>query len=339
MDGEVKTQATGAKPGRSLLTWLRRRRRRARAHRAPRARAKRILSASRLIVVLAVLAMGATMLAGAIGYELARQSDERLWAEQRASLRNAIGEFRTSVRQSRRGRSALRAHARAERRPQGPQIRNRPGRERARATAGDGRARAHRRIPDLGESPSDAARDAAVDAAHRRHRRRAGGLCRIFAAPARARAARTGGERAAGAARRRRGQADRPAEPRQDARIARPRVLAERAGDDVDDLRADRSRRHGGCQCAARRARRRRARCRNGGASAASAAGGRSMRPHRQRRVRGGVHGRPATSMPAPSCAPPSTPSRARIGSIPWCASVRMPATRRRRATPRPAAR
>ena len=69
MDGEVKAQA-------------------------PRARAKRMLSASRLIVVLAVLAMGATLLAGVIGYGLARQSDERLWSEQRASLRNATGEFR-----------------------------------------------------------------------------------------------------------------------------------------------------------------------------------------------------------------------------------------------------
>ena len=82
MDGEVKLQATGATPGRSPLTW------------APHARAKRIQSASQLIVVLAMLALGATMLAGAIGYGLARQSDERLWTEQRASLRDGIGEFR-----------------------------------------------------------------------------------------------------------------------------------------------------------------------------------------------------------------------------------------------------
>ena len=90
MDGEVITQATGATPGRSLLTWVRR----ARAGATPRARAKRMLSASQLIVVLAALAMGATLLAGVIGFEVARQSDERLWSEQRASLRNAIGEFR-----------------------------------------------------------------------------------------------------------------------------------------------------------------------------------------------------------------------------------------------------
>jgi diguanylate cyclase (GGDEF)-like protein len=90
VDGEVITQAAGAQPGRSLLAWAMRRREGA----SPRARAKRMLSASQLIVVLAVLAMGATLLAGAIGYEVARQSDERLWSEQRASLRNAIGEFR-----------------------------------------------------------------------------------------------------------------------------------------------------------------------------------------------------------------------------------------------------
>jgi diguanylate cyclase (GGDEF)-like protein len=90
VDGEVITQAAGAQPGRSLLTWVRR----ARESATPRARAKRMLSASQLIVVLAVLAMGATLLAGAIGFEVARQSDERLWSEQRASLRNATAEFR-----------------------------------------------------------------------------------------------------------------------------------------------------------------------------------------------------------------------------------------------------
>jgi diguanylate cyclase (GGDEF)-like protein len=53
-----------------------------------------MLSASQLVVVLAVLAMGATLLAGAIGYGVAQQSDERLWSDQRASLRNATAEFR-----------------------------------------------------------------------------------------------------------------------------------------------------------------------------------------------------------------------------------------------------
>ena len=59
-----------------------------------------MFSASRLIVVLAVLAMGATLLIGGIGYGLARQSDERLGSEQRASLRNAIAEFRALFGQS-----------------------------------------------------------------------------------------------------------------------------------------------------------------------------------------------------------------------------------------------
>ncbi len=54
-----------------------------------------MLSASQLIVMLAAFATGATLLCGAIGYGLARQSDERLWAEQRTSLRNAIDEFRS----------------------------------------------------------------------------------------------------------------------------------------------------------------------------------------------------------------------------------------------------
>ena len=61
---------------------------------ASRARARRLLSASRLIVVLAVLAMGATLACAAIGYGVARQSDEHLWSSQRSALRNAIAEFR-----------------------------------------------------------------------------------------------------------------------------------------------------------------------------------------------------------------------------------------------------
>jgi len=59
-----------------------------------RARTRRMFAASRLILVLAGLALAATLLSAGIGYGLARQSDERLWSEQRASLRNAIGEFR-----------------------------------------------------------------------------------------------------------------------------------------------------------------------------------------------------------------------------------------------------
>ncbi len=95
MDGEIITQAAGASPGRSPLAWLRRRR--AATHDvagAPHTYASRILSASQLIVVLAVFALGTSLLCGVIVYRMAQRSDERLWSEQRASLRNAVGEFR-----------------------------------------------------------------------------------------------------------------------------------------------------------------------------------------------------------------------------------------------------
>jgi diguanylate cyclase (GGDEF)-like protein len=95
VDGEVKPQAAGITSGRSLLAWIKRWA--AGEHdvaKAPRPRGKRVLAASQLIVLLAVLATGATALAGVIGYDLARQSDERLWTEQRTSLSNAVGEFR-----------------------------------------------------------------------------------------------------------------------------------------------------------------------------------------------------------------------------------------------------
>jgi diguanylate cyclase (GGDEF)-like protein len=93
VDGEIKTEATGVRPGRSLLAWLRRRRPALSGLAgAPRARTKRMLSASRLIVLLAVAALGTTLLCAGLGYGLARQSDERLWAEQRASLRDVIAE-------------------------------------------------------------------------------------------------------------------------------------------------------------------------------------------------------------------------------------------------------
>jgi len=96
VDADVNTAATGEGPARRLLAWASGRRDAgAPVSGEPRTRAKRMLSASRLTVLLAVLAMGATLLCAAIGYGLARQSDERLWAEQRTALRSAISEFRT----------------------------------------------------------------------------------------------------------------------------------------------------------------------------------------------------------------------------------------------------
>ena len=96
VNGEVKSQAMGENPSRSLLAFFKRRRAGVVLDLAdaPRAHAHQMLSTTRLVVALAVLAISAILLCGAIGYGLARQSDERLWSEQRASLRNAIGEFR-----------------------------------------------------------------------------------------------------------------------------------------------------------------------------------------------------------------------------------------------------
>lgn len=62
---------------------------------ATRAHTRRMLSASRLVVVVAVVAMGTTLICAGIGYGYARQSDERLWSAQRDALRNAVSEFRT----------------------------------------------------------------------------------------------------------------------------------------------------------------------------------------------------------------------------------------------------
>ena len=60
-----------------------------------RTQTRRMFSTARFFVLLAVLALGATLVSARVGYGLAQQSDEHLWAEQRASLRNAIAEFRT----------------------------------------------------------------------------------------------------------------------------------------------------------------------------------------------------------------------------------------------------
>ena len=45
-------------------------------------------------------ALGGGRVRAAVGYGVARQSDEHLWSEQRASLRNAISDFRALFGQS-----------------------------------------------------------------------------------------------------------------------------------------------------------------------------------------------------------------------------------------------
>ncbi len=96
MDGEVIAHATGANPARLWPAWagLWRASAKDAAHEAPRARAQRMLSATQLIVLIAVIATALTLVCAAAGYSLAERSDERGWAEQRAALRNAIAEFR-----------------------------------------------------------------------------------------------------------------------------------------------------------------------------------------------------------------------------------------------------
>ncbi|MEP7031477.1 MAG: bifunctional diguanylate cyclase/phosphodiesterase, partial [Pseudolabrys sp.] len=100
MDLVGKIAAMGSRPGRSLLAWRKRQPAGGDGATASRVHARRMFSASRLVVLLAALAMAATMFSAVIGYGLARQSDEHLWADQRASLRNAISEFRALFGQS-----------------------------------------------------------------------------------------------------------------------------------------------------------------------------------------------------------------------------------------------
>ncbi|HVV62997.1 MAG TPA: EAL domain-containing protein [Pseudolabrys sp.] len=57
-------------------------------------RRRRIFSASRLVVLIALLGICATFAATAVGYELARVSDERAAIERRVALREGIAEFR-----------------------------------------------------------------------------------------------------------------------------------------------------------------------------------------------------------------------------------------------------
>ena len=89
---EVNTGASGSNPGRWLLAWVKRRR--VAGSRDPMA------AISRLIIVFAALAVGATLLSAGVGYILARQSDERFASEQHAAIRGAISEFRSPLAQS-----------------------------------------------------------------------------------------------------------------------------------------------------------------------------------------------------------------------------------------------
>ncbi|MBS0245817.1 MAG: EAL domain-containing protein [Proteobacteria bacterium] len=56
---------------------------------------RRRLAAPGVVVVLALLTLGAVLVSVGVGYEIARHSDEKLVAEQRQALRNATSEIRT----------------------------------------------------------------------------------------------------------------------------------------------------------------------------------------------------------------------------------------------------
>src|SRR3569833_1860461 len=85
----------GSAPALRQSGWIRlRARREGRSGPAPGAM-RRWLSAPRGVVVLALLTLGVVLVSTGVGYEVARHSDERLWAEQRLALRNAANEIRT----------------------------------------------------------------------------------------------------------------------------------------------------------------------------------------------------------------------------------------------------
>jgi diguanylate cyclase (GGDEF)-like protein len=94
VNGEAKMRAAGVPVG-ATLAWLRRRPALVHApHTGSRARAPRVAVGLRLIAALGVLAAVANLLFAWLGYDMARQSDDRISSEQRAALRTAITEFR-----------------------------------------------------------------------------------------------------------------------------------------------------------------------------------------------------------------------------------------------------
>jgi len=90
---EVNTGAAGFRPGGWIPNWARRRRVQSSVI-TPPTPAKWILSASRLIAVFSFVAIVGLPVIAAIGFGLARHSDERLSLDQHAALRGAIAEFR-----------------------------------------------------------------------------------------------------------------------------------------------------------------------------------------------------------------------------------------------------
>ncbi len=92
---EVKSEAAGSTPGRWSLAWLVQHRAPAPVDpaAAPPAPGKWILAASRLTVVLAILAVTGMLAGVSIGYHFAREYDDRISSEQHIALRSIMAEF------------------------------------------------------------------------------------------------------------------------------------------------------------------------------------------------------------------------------------------------------
>ena len=93
--GDVDKGMPGSAPALHPSGWFRLRARRERRRGSAPGAMRRWLSAPRGVVVLALLTLGVVLVSTGVGYEVARHSDERLWAEQRLALRNATSEIRT----------------------------------------------------------------------------------------------------------------------------------------------------------------------------------------------------------------------------------------------------
>ncbi len=93
--GDVDEGAPGFGPAVRKLGWVRSRVARVRRRGSAPDAMRRWLSAPRGIVVLTLLTLGLALVSTGVGYEIARHSDEKLWAEQRMALRNATSDIRT----------------------------------------------------------------------------------------------------------------------------------------------------------------------------------------------------------------------------------------------------
>ncbi len=98
VDGGISAAAGDVKPRRAMFSWRKRRGGNAqtgdRPAGEPREHAQRLSITSRVIVAGTLLGLGVLLVCSAVGYGLARQSDESQAMQRRAALRAGISEFR-----------------------------------------------------------------------------------------------------------------------------------------------------------------------------------------------------------------------------------------------------